>query len=56
MAVNDILLLGDKRLYDKSVPVDKKELIDLMPQINLMFDTIIDFREKYGSGRAIAAP
>ncbi|MBN1821972.1 MAG: peptide deformylase [Prolixibacteraceae bacterium] len=56
MAISDILLLGEKRLYDKSEPVLREELSDFIPQINLMFDTIADFRNKYGSGRAIAAP
>ncbi len=56
MAVRDILLLGDPRLYEKSVPVIKGELEQLSPSINLMFETILDFRKKYGAGRAIAAP
>lgn len=56
MAVKDILLLGNPLLYEKSLPVGKNELVGLMSHINLMFDTIIDFRKKYGRGRAIAAP
>ena len=56
MAVKDILILGNPFLYEKSVPVKKAELEDLLPQIDLMFDTIRDFRKKYGWGRAIAAP
>jgi len=56
MAVKDILLLGNPLLYEMSMSVEKKELAELMPHINLMFDTIIDFRKKYGRGRAIAAP
>jgi peptide deformylase len=56
MAVKDILLLGDPRLYEKSEPVLKSEIAGLLPQIDLLFDTVIDFRNKYGCGRAIAAP
>jgi peptide deformylase len=56
MAVNDILLLGNPLLYEKSVPVNRNEINQLLPQINLMFDTVLDFRAKYGAGRAIAAP
>ena len=56
MAIKDILLLGDQRLYNKSVPVLQEEVFELMPQIELMFETILDFRKKYGAGRAIAAP
>lgn len=56
MAVKDILLLGNPKLYEESIPVNKGELIQLQPEINLMFETILDFRKKYGVGRAIAAP
>lgn len=56
MAVQDILLLGDSRLYEKSNLVSKDELPGLIPQINLMVETVLDFRRKYEVGRAIAAP
>lgn len=56
MAVSDILMLGNQQLYKKSAPVQPEEIPDLIPEINLMFDTVIDFRTKYGAGRAIAAP
>ena len=56
MAVKDILLLGDPRLYEKSEPVLKSEIAGLLPQIELLFETVIDFRSQYGCGRAIAAP
>jgi peptide deformylase len=56
MAVNDIILLGDARLYQKSEPVLKEETESLLPAINLMAETVIDFRKQYGAGRAIAAP
>lgn len=56
MAVSDILLLGNPILYLQSEEVQQEELKTLLPQINLMFDTVLDFRSKYGVGRAIAAP
>jgi peptide deformylase len=56
MAVKDILLLGDPRLYEVSAPVLKEELLELKPQIELMWESIIDIRNTYGFGRAIAAP
>jgi peptide deformylase len=56
MAVTDILLLGNPLLYEKAEPVKKTELKQLLPKIELMFETVLDFRNKYGAGRAIAAP
>ena len=56
MAIKDILLLGNPLLYEKSEPVLTEEITALLPKIELMFDTVIDFRNKYGAGRAIAAP
>ena len=56
MAVKDILLLGNPTLYKKSLPVKEDEIEELFPQITLMFETVLDFRKKYGVGRAIAAP
>ncbi|HSH19349.1 MAG TPA: peptide deformylase [Draconibacterium sp.] len=56
MAVKDILLLGNLLLYEKSVLVNREEVKELHPKIELMFETVLDFRKKYGAGRAIAAP
>jgi peptide deformylase len=56
MAVKDILLLGNPLLYEKAEPVKKTELKQLLPKIDLMFETVLDFRNKYSAGRAIAAP
>jgi len=56
MAIKDILLLGNLRLYEVSEPVFKAEIPELKPQIELMWKSIIDIRETYGFGRAIAAP
>ena len=56
MAISDILLLGNPLLYEESVNVEKEEISVLLPKINLMFETVIDYRKRYGAGRAIAAP
>ncbi len=56
MAISDILLLGNSKLYEKTNSVQKEELPDLIDQIDLMFKTVLDFRKNYGAGRAIAAP
>ena len=53
MAVKDILLLGDPRLYKKSDLVLKGETDGLLPQIDLLFAAVPDFRKKYGNVRAI---
>ena len=56
MAVKDILLLGNPELYKAAQPVEENEVKKLLPQINLMFETVVDYRKTYGVGRAIAAP
>lgn len=56
MALKDILLLGNPKLYEISAPVKKDELRDLLPQIELMWESISDIQNAYGFGRAIAAP
>jgi peptide deformylase len=56
MAVSDILLLGNPLLYEKSKTLETDEIKGLLPKIDLMFETVLDFRKKYGISRAIAAP
>jgi len=56
MALSDILLIGNPLLYEKSELVQQEEIPALLPKLDLMFETILDFRKKYGAGRAIAAP
>lgn len=56
MALADILLLGDPRLYEKCEPVRREEVTGLQPVVELMAQTVLDFRARYGAGRAIAAP
>lgn len=56
MAVQEILLLGNPLLYEKSEPVEKHELPSRVSVIEDLHDTMRDFRERYRAGRAIAAP
>lgn len=56
MAIREILLLGNSKLYKVSETVQESELKELAPIVNDLHDTQIDFRNKYGAGRAIAAP
>lgn len=56
MAVREILLLGHPGLYEVCEPVEPGELDHLGPIIQDLHDTLLDFRHKYGAGRAIAAP
>lgn len=56
MPVRKILLLGNEELYKVSEEVKKEELSELKIVIADLNDTLMDFRKKYGAGRAIAAP
>lgn len=54
--LDDILLLGDPRLYEVCEPVRQEEVAELMPVVEEMADLVLQFRARYGAGRAIAAP
>ncbi len=56
MAVKRILLLGDEDLYKVSEEVKYEEIKDVKYIVEDLNDTLMNFREKYGYGRAIAAP
>jgi len=56
MPLEDILLLGDSRLYETCAPVDRSELLTLQPVVDQLANLVLSFRAKYGAGRAIAAP
>lgn len=56
MAVRDILLLGNESLYSISLEVAYGELDKAKQVVADLHDTMLNFREKYGFGRAIAAP
>jgi len=56
MAVKEIFQLGNPRLYEVSSEVKKQELDDIKLIIGDLHDTLLDFRNKYNAGRAMAAP
>ncbi|RPH28782.1 MAG: peptide deformylase [Bacteroidales bacterium] len=56
MAVKEILKLGNPILYKKSVDISKDEIELIKNHVNDLHDTLFDFRNRYGCGRAIAAP
>ena len=56
MPVRDILLLGDPTLHEPSLKVEKDDLPALRAVVDDLHDTLIDFQQRTGVGRAIAAP
>jgi peptide deformylase len=56
LAVREILLLGNPALYEISESVSEPELGSLKTVIQDLHDTMMNFRRRYGKGRAIAAP
>ena len=56
LTLDHILLLGDERLHRPSAPVKPEELDSLAPTISGLHDLVLQFRTRYGKGRAIAAP
>ncbi|MCP4689508.1 MAG: peptide deformylase, partial [Desulfobacterales bacterium] len=56
MAVRDILLLGNPRLYERSEPVAENERKGLVEIVEDLHDTLMDFKKRHGAGRAVAAP
>jgi peptide deformylase len=56
MPVREILLLGNPALYERCAPVRREEANDLRAVVRDLHDTLMDFRARYGAGRAVAAP
>jgi peptide deformylase len=54
--LNDLLLLGEPKLYEKSTPVQKDELRLVMEWVADLDNVMKEIRAKYQFGRAIAAP
>ena len=54
--VREILLLGDPRLYEVSEAVTSADTGALPGWVQDLHDTLLDYRAKYGAGRAVAAP
>jgi len=55
MTIRDILLLGNPKLYEVSDPVQEEDLKELPAVVSDLHDTLLEFRRKYGAGRAIAS-
>ena len=56
MAVMEVLRLGNPKLYEKSEWIKKGDVRHLGRLVRNLHDTLMDFRNRYGAGRAIAAP
>lgn len=56
MATREILLLGNENLYKVSDEISKNSIEKAKQIVEDLHDTMMDFRERYGFGRAIAAP
>ncbi|CAM4081422.1 peptide deformylase [Gillisia limnaea] len=54
--LNDLLLLGDPRLYEACDPVLRTELPMVTTWVEDLDNVMKEIREKYHFGRAIAAP
>lgn len=54
--IREICLLGNPRLYEICEPVKRQELDGLGFAVQDQHDTLMNFRERHGMGRAIAAP
>jgi peptide deformylase len=54
--LDDLLMLGDERLYQTSTPVLKTELQFVQDWVADMHNVMEQIRNKYHFGRAIAAP
>lgn len=56
MLTDKVLKLGNPKLHEISVPVEKHELAALKPVIRDLHEILMEFRAKYNVGRAMAAP
>ncbi len=56
MAVREILLLGNPKLYKKSEWASENELERIADVVEDLHDTLMNFKKIHGAGRAIAAP
>lgn len=56
MTVKQIFLLGNPKLYEISQAVASNELGEMEKVVIDLHDTLMDFKKRFGAGRAIAAP
>jgi peptide deformylase len=55
MSVREIFLLGNPRLYEVSEAVKEGDMKDLPSVVADLHDTLLEFKRRYGAGRAMAA-
>lgn len=56
MAIREILLLGNNALYQVSEPLTENQKEKAIQVVKDLEDTLLNFRQQFGFGRAIAAP
>lgn len=56
MAIREILQLGNPKLHEKSIKIDKLTALEIKMAAQDLQDTLEAFRVEYKFGRAIAAP
>ncbi len=56
MAVREILLLGNPKLYKASELIQREEVLSLNSILQDLHDTLMNFRRRHGVGRGIASP
>ena len=56
ITVDNILKLGDPRLYENCEPVQQEELPQVLDWVKDLHEAMEDIRKRYGFGRGIAAP
>lgn len=54
--LNDILLLGDPRLYEMCTPIEKSELPKVKEWVADLHNAMQEIKDTYNFGRGIAAP
>jgi peptide deformylase len=56
MELSQMLMLGDSRLYQVSPELTPEEIPDIRTWSEGLDSIILQFRKRYGAGRAVAAP
>ena len=54
--IRELLKLGNPQLYEISSPITEEDLANLPQWVEDLHDTLMEYREVYGAGRAVAAP
>lgn len=54
--IREILKLGNPRLYEPALTITEDDIPHINEWVEDLHDTLMDYRETYGAGRAVAAP